>query len=177
MERDEGRRVVHESRSGPKHAERVVNEFSRHLRAAVLRLGLRGSDCDEAVQETLARFFDAHARQRVNRPEGWLIATASHVAADIMRDRTRCSSLGEIDVPCAPKPDPCEAKERRRAVLSAIERLEPVARKLIHLRYDEGLCYAEIAERCGVSEHAVRMRLFRVRRLLRAYLGEHRTDF
>ena len=55
--------------------------------------------------------------------------------------------------------------------------LPPVERALILLRYWEGASYREMAEALGLSESAVKSRLFRARRALaRAFLAEEGTD-
>lgn len=63
-------------------------------------------------------------------------------------------------------------EETRRTVWAAVAALGPRDRELIELRYVEGLPHAEIAQVTGSSDGAVRVRIHRLLRRLRAGLEQ-----
>ena len=63
-------------------------------------------------------------------------------------------------------------RERREEMRQALERLSEQDRLLVYLRYFQLASHAEIAQRTGLSKHAVETRLWRARKSLRAALTE-----
>ncbi|HLW02134.1 MAG TPA: sigma-70 family RNA polymerase sigma factor [Ktedonobacterales bacterium] len=69
-----------------------------------------------------------------------------------------------------------EQRERREEVRRALERLPNLDRLLVYLRYFQLASIDEIAQRTGLSKHAVDTRLWRVRKSLRVVLQEQVHD-
>ena len=67
---------------------------------------------------------------------------------------------------------PAEQLELRREILGAIDKLSPPLRAVILLALVEGESYQNIAQALGISENAVRVRLFRGVRVLRKSLSQ-----
>ena len=69
-----------------------------------------------------------------------------------------------------------EQRERREEVRRALERLPNLDRLLVYLRYFQLASIDEIAQRTGLSKHAVDTWLWRVRKSLRVVLQEQVHD-
>lgn len=99
----------------------------------------------------------------------WLYHTARNRAIDELR-RAKLPSLDSqvIDQLETTWTDPHDedASERCEALRHCVERLQPAARKLIQLRYDEGLSGDEIARQAQRKTSAIYMQLSRVRKFL-----------
>ncbi len=139
-----------------------------------------GAEADDLAQEV---FLVAARRWRSFRgdsgPRTWLLGSARNVVRTRWRRlaaarRARRRLEADPPRPAAP-PDPEAALVRReevRRLLAAVERLPEGQRDALRLRFGEGLAGAEIAARLGTSEGAVRVRIHRALKRLRADLAE-----
>lgn len=148
---------VHRMVGSPEHAEEIAQEaFISALRR------LRDSDGQIAFKP-------------------WIYAIARNAAIDHVRSRSRRGT--EVDLHTAegaagaasrfhrPAPTPHEVVEGRQAIAhlrGAIVGLSEAHHEIIVLRELEGLSYATIAERLGMSRGQVESTLFRARRRLEA---------
>lgn len=132
----------------------------------------RGPDADDLAQETFARALASDGPRRVSR--GWLATIAHNLSSEFRRGDARRRAREEIAARPEAEP-PGEALERaelQRSLLDEVLRLAEPAKSAVVLRYLEGLSYAEVAERQGVSEAAVRKRVSRALEDLRVRLDE-----
>lgn len=75
--------------------------------------------------------------------------------------------------------DPLESlvlRDRAMSIQEGIEQLKPAYREALHLREFEGLSYIEIAAITGITEAAVKSRLFKARKALAGLLEHLRND-
>ncbi len=63
-----------------------------------------------------------------------------------------------------------EREEDMKRLAGAMGRLDPGQAQLLHLRYMDGLSFAEVGQVLGVAEDAAKMRVHRVLQRLRTYL-------
>jgi RNA polymerase sigma factor (sigma-70 family) len=134
------------------------------------------TDAEDALQSTFeaaTRFIDGYRGEAT--PRGWLFRVAANACTRMRRGK---KNTGSIHVPIDDQPladerlpDP-EARVLSRAdvLLAAIEALEPKDQAVLLLRDGEGLSAKEAAEQLGLSEAAVKSRLFRARRAVRTAL-------
>ena len=165
----------------------ALAELYRCTREALTRY-LRGrcrndADADDALQNTFesaTRFLDGYRGD--GSPRGWLFRVAAHSCSRLRRGLKNNPALHTpIDDVTADRvlvddrtPDP-EARIASRAdvVLAAIEALEPLDQRVVLLRDGQGMSAKETATQLGLTEAAVKSRLFRARRSIRlAALGE-----
>ena len=149
--------------------------LTRYLRS---RCG-NAADADDALQSTFesaTRFLDGFRGE--GTPRGWLFRVAAHSCSRLRRghknDPSRHVSL-DADPAHAPVlvddrvPDPAaRIASRADVVLAAIERLDPLDQRVILLRDGQGLTAKETAVHLGLTEAAVKSRLFRARQAVRA---------
>lgn len=140
-------------------------------------------DAEDAVAETYLvawrRLDDATTAEA---PLLWLYAVAFRVIANQRRGRDRYRRLVErlgryLTSETAPGADTkiltdADAVE----VAAALEILSSIDREIVRLVAYEQLTYTETGMVLGLSEAAVRTRLYRARRCLRRHLNETRRD-
>lgn len=111
----------------------------------------------------------------------WLFKIATNNCIDFLRKKKMLKKHVSIDKDLedndfdmgitlqATNPDPEEnliIKQKEKLLHTVINKLNPRYRKLIIMRYFEGLSYAEIAEQLDLPIGTVKARLFRSRELL-----------
>lgn len=144
---------------------------------------------EDAAQDTMARALVALENYRGTaglRP--WLHRIASNRCIDLLRSRRsrliRVAEQVEIDhVPAPESPLPVEVAESKAAqtrVLSAVRDALAVVkepdRTWVELHYTQGLSYDEIAAEAEISRAAVKQRIWRAVKRVRAELGEPEED-
>ena len=137
---------------------------------------------DAAQQAALTAMLGLDRLRDDERFGSWLIGIGLNLCRALLRERGRqASSLelpldgGRIAGPHATGPDPAlraEAGDVAVRVREAIADLPPGQRDAVALFYIAGLTHAEIAEQLGTAPGAIKTRLHKARRSLRAPLHE-----
>ena len=133
---------------------------------------LRDAAAAEDVTATaFERAYGKRSRFDPSRGEAraWLFGIARNAALDELRRRGRQAALAmePADLAAAPAHESAEASERRLAVSTALDALEPRERELIALKFFAGLTNAEIAAVVGIGESNAGTRLHRAMTKLR----------
>ncbi len=137
---------------------------------------------DAAAEVFLVAWRRLDAATSAERPLLWLYAVAAKVTANQRRDKDRFRRLKErlgrvVDRRRVPGADePVLTAAAAADVAAALRRLRPSDRELLRLVAYERLTYAEAGAVVGLSETAVRSRVFRARQRLGAFLDEVRRD-
>lgn len=138
-------------------------------------------DADEIAQETWLRV--AERRGRVEQPRPWLRRVMRNVAANLSRrERRQLQRDTDAAVPdvVPSSAELMEREEQRRILVQEVDRLPPALRRVVLLRYFDGLKPREIAARLGVKPATVSTQLQRAREELRlrldvAHCGDRRA--
>ncbi len=168
-----------------KHILVYLNELYR----TALRLTGHETDAEDLVQETCVRAFKALDQLRhLAAAKVWVFSILRSVfLRQIERTPARGSlvSLEDIDAslltPGEALHDAYESFLPMRQTLlqearQAILKLPVPYREAVILAHIGGFSYREMAEILAVPTGTVMSRLFRGRRMLRAYLGEHQSS-
>jgi RNA polymerase sigma-70 factor (ECF subfamily) len=155
-------------------AARATGDFSVFFAESFHQtLGLVTLSCgnptlaEEVTQEAFARALDRWSSvAAMRRPERWVLKVASNMIVDHVR-KTRRESPLDPGIK-ATVPDQVEEMWMRWN----LERLTPMQRASIVLRYRDGLRIDEIAALIDRSTETVRTHLRLARRRLRDYCGE-----
>jgi RNA polymerase sigma-70 factor (ECF subfamily) len=153
----------------------VERHHERCTRLATHILGSR-EDAEDAVQETFLRAYRSlGAYQERDRFGAWVVRILVNQCRTALAKRRRVAPVGDWD--WVPAPDGVEEHPADRAALReeldrALAALEPEQREAVVLKFAEELTYDEIAAATGVSVSALKMRVQRACRRLRALLQE-----
>jgi RNA polymerase sigma-70 factor (ECF subfamily) len=134
-------------------------------------------DAEDAAQEAMVR---AWRRRRACRspeaPEPWLRTIARNEALRQLERTARAADrfAGEAERPDVISDGPEEGLLRRLSVDDALAQLAEEDRRLVQLRYSLDLADVVIAEKLGIAEATVRVRLHRARRRLRDLIEDER---
>jgi RNA polymerase sigma-70 factor (ECF subfamily) len=140
-------------------------------------------EADDIAQDACMRALDIEAPQRVREPLRYLFRIARNLVIDRRRSRVRESQLAEslavIERGSGNPADPeriLAGKQDLERVLAAIASLPPRCREAFTLHRFDGLSYAAIARRMGVSTSMVEKHIAEAMvRVTRAMLSEKRT--
>ena len=106
---------------------------------------------------------------------GWLLAIARNAIIDHFRRVRPTATAGELldALPCdaAGPLDGLLERERLDQLAALVRGLDPEARELLALRFADGLRHREVAAILGLQEAAVKQRVSRILRDLRARLS------
>jgi RNA polymerase sigma-70 factor (sigma-E family) len=154
--------------------EQLYDEhYVRLVRLAVLLLGDVGR-AEEVVQDS---FVAMHGRWRTladpQKGLAYLRQTVVNRARSVLRHRGVQARYVPPPVPDHPGADESTlARERRRAVLDALQRLSDRQREVLTLRYFLDLDEAGVAEHLGISRGAVKSHASRGAAALRVLLED-----
>lgn len=137
--------------------------YFRRLRMLLLRRGRTREEAEDLIQDAFLKMQEYCERGgQVRQPEGFLVRTVLRLAANARRDAHRNLYYEEpvenltLIVDTTPTPDEVLAAdqclERMRDALDAVSRR---TRDVFFMQRLDGLSYAQIAQRLGVSISAV----------------------
>lgn len=149
----------------------VVEDLAREHRPALMRYfrrkGIRPPEDEDAVQEVFIRLARREGlASEVDRLDGYLFATAGHVATDLHRmAKVRAAGCQEVYEEALHAPvdhDPgqiFEGREALRVVITALKELPERTRVIFVLARLEHMRQTEVAHRLGVSLNTVEKHL------------------
>jgi RNA polymerase sigma-70 factor (ECF subfamily) len=148
------------------------------VRALCLARARRSHDADDLAGEAMLRGLrDLTRLKDPARFGGWICAIARNVcrhwAADRQNGQVPLGSLPSDDEPVAREPEPAVADraEDQERLMAAVKALPRRFREVIHLKYQAGQTYAQIARALGVRPATVNARLTFARKRLRDLLS------
>lgn len=153
--------------TGDGAVEALFRENEADLKSYVRgKLGRSGAvDVDDIVQEAFLRIARQQRSTDIDNPRGFLFRTARNLTFDLLRRRGVRDTYNAAQ---AADPRAVQAKfesesaeqaasttEELRTILNAVEQLPPQCQRVFLLQRQEGLRYAEIAKRLGISQSMV----------------------
>jgi len=151
--------------------ESILRQFSRFVFKVAYGVLRNSHDAEDVVQEVFLRMHRSGTKD-VADMRAWLATLAFRVAVDRLR-RPHAEELGELEPPSTDADAERLAIHRQR--IQQVQRL--IAALPEELRYPlvlsamEELDTRQIAEVLGISEAAVRGRIFRARQILKEKLA------
>jgi len=138
--------------------EILVRRHEARLYALAWRMLHNRADAEDAVQESFVKAYRSIRRFRGDAKfSTWLYRIALNHILNKLRKGSRLRradlDLERMESPLTPS-DAARQKELQSGVARAIEKLPPRQRAIFHMRYEEELSHAEIAEILGISEGA-----------------------
>ena len=134
----------------------------------LLKIGASKEDAEDIVQETLYKTIKNINGINPSKMTAWLfkVAINSYYTLYNKNKRQNCVYLEEkhyaelLDIGVEQQVLDQEFKER---VYQTLDQLRPGQKNILILKYELNLSYKEIAEILGITEHGVRMYLYRSR--------------
>jgi len=158
--------------------EALVREHSRLVYRVAYAVLRSHQDAEDATQETFLRVLRYSSKlAEVEEPKTWLARIAWRVAVDRGKRRRRTREVAledpvaEAVSPDAPADETVRGAELGAAVERLIAALPAKLREPLILSAIEEMSPREIAGTLGISEAAVRSRVFRARQILREKLA------
>jgi RNA polymerase sigma-70 factor (ECF subfamily) len=163
-------------RGDPRAFEEVVRLTYRQVYTQALRVVGDRQDAEDVTQDAYLRVFRGLRGFREEAQfETWLYRIVANAAISHLRRRGRFGDLGadpvEDDVPGTEEPEPAGTVADRDVLLRALDSLPDGLRVVVVLKDVYDLSCRDIADRMGLSEGAVKVRLHRARRKLRDELA------
>jgi RNA polymerase sigma-70 factor (ECF subfamily) len=162
----------------------LCRRHSKQILRTILRITRDVADAEDTLQETLLKAY-----VHIGRFEGrsafssWLTRIAINSALMLSRKkRAHCmySLESGVDGDDFKLPEPTETAHNpeEACILNALENeglrairyLSPTLRVVVQIRYRENASVAQIAKMLGISESAVKSRLYRARSKIRVHL-------
>lgn len=156
--------VVDTGLTAPQQGNQAVQQWYRDHRAPLTQQLARKSGCLDLAQDILQDAFvrllgtSAERLDEVERPRGFLAT----ISANLMRDRFRRTQAERQAFTAQDHASPwvdqvavLEARDRLRQLEAIMGKLRPRTREIFLAHRIEGLSYAEIAARTGLSVKGV----------------------
>ena len=145
---------------------RCLREAQRMLRSP--------AEAEDAVQEAFLRAWRHSSSCRTpDKPLPWLLQITRREALRTLSHSPLRRGAWEATGPERGYDDPLvETTPERLDLLSALGQLTPDDRRLLELRYEEDMTQSTLAERLGIPEGTVKVRLHRLRARMRLALEE-----
>jgi RNA polymerase sigma-70 factor (ECF subfamily) len=157
----------------------LVREHSRLVYRVAYAVVRSHHDAEDVTQETFLRVLRYSSKlAEVKEPKTWLARIAWRVAVDRSKRRGQTREVAleepaaEAVSPDTPADETVHGVELGAAVDRLIAALPAKLREPLILSAIEEMSPREIAGTLGISEAAVRSRVFRARQILREKLGE-----
>ena len=147
--------------------QQAVEAYMPSLYRLAYSYCLNRADAEDVVQEVFLSCLQHPPR--CDSPEqlrAWLMAATANKCKNLLNSGWRRRTLPLEDVHASP-----DNRDEVIEVRSAMAQLPLNLRGVVHLYYFEGVSAKEIARMLGLSETAVRSRLFRARKQLKTILG------
>jgi len=151
--------------------ESLFRQYQGEVYRWIMRIVRNTALAEDLTVETFWRMHRAHAHFDPAKGNcgAWLRRIATNAAIDHLR-HARCEVPLPEDLPATAQQPPGEQMEQRRAIVQALDKLSPRLRAVIVLALVEEEPYERIAQALGISESAVKVRVFRGVRILRKTL-------
>lgn len=154
-----------------------VKELAEKYKDSIFRAAFSVSgnveDAEDVVQETFIQYMESTREfESEEHIKAWLLRTAINKSKNIVRTfwhRNRTSMEDYMSGLQFREPED-------RDLVDAVMSLPKMQRMVIYLYYYEDYSVSEIAKASGLSEAAVKGRLFRGRKMLKKMLGDGWND-
>jgi RNA polymerase sigma-70 factor (ECF subfamily) len=177
-EPDDAELIGRVRRGDPSGAEGLFTRYSGPLLGFTDRMLGSRSEAEEITQDVFLKVisragqFDGRASVST-----WIFAIAANACRDRMR---RSKTAGAVPLESVPEPHGSERsqetrlleRERRQIVRDALARLTREQREALLLARYRGMPYADVARTLGISEGAVKTRVFRAVETLKQLFSE-----
>ena len=156
--------------------ETLFRQYQGAVYGWIVRIVRNREVAEDLTVETFWRIHRTHARFNPSGSfGGWARRIATNLALHTLRKKRHETDLPD-DLAQPASPDPAGQQETRKQIQAAFRQLPPKLHIVAILALVEEEPYAEIAKALGISEVAVRVRVYRATRALRKGLKEQGVE-
>ncbi len=165
-------------RGEPAGSEALYTRYASPILGFTTRMLGNRSEAEEVTQEVFLRMIDRAEQYDGRAPvASWLFAIAANACRDRLRVSRRAGAVPLEAVPEPPASDPSAemnalGAERVRLVRQALALLSHEQREALILARYHDLSYVEIARALGITEGAVKTRIYRAMETLKTHFSE-----
>lgn len=157
----------------------VVPDPDSNLAGIAYRIALKlledREDASEVAQDTMVAYRVAGGC--IERPEGWVSATARNRALNLLRKRRHGErAVQRLASEVSSHPDHDDVALERIVIEALFEGLSPKEHEVAHLRFVDELSREQIALRLDMSVNTVKTHLQRAVKKIRRSLDESREE-
>jgi RNA polymerase sigma factor (sigma-70 family) len=168
--------------TGTADLETLYADEHHRLERFLVQRGLPAAAAADLVQDAFMRLLRT-PREEVRDPRSYLFRTAGNLAIDTARHERRVSAVMREDEAAEDVGDPAPlqdaaliSRQELDALQAALGSLPPRAREVLVLHKLDGLSYAEIAVRLGISKNTVMAHMVKAMGALRLRFGANSSS-
>lgn len=162
------------------HVQSLFVENISALRGMLWALVPDRHRLDDIIQETFLTITrKADDYERGTNFRAWLFAVARYKVLHSLRERKLENALAPelIELLAAEAPMPEYFDERLVHLRVCVEKLPAQAKRMLHLRYHDGLSIADVADQLARRVNSIKVMLSRVRDTLRGCIEKRHHQF
>lgn len=147
--------------------QKVMNDKMQTIKRYLIKIGAHPMDAEDIVQEALYKFLLYIEAVEPEKASSWLFRVSLNKYYDLCRKQKRkvTVELNQLDlVDHHPLPeDQLTQNEMRLEINSTLNKLKPIYKHLIVLKYELELSYEEIGQLLDIKLGTLKTYLFRAR--------------
>lgn len=140
-------------------------------------------DAEDAVQETYLKLLTVNNPEAIDKPKAFVFRVAHNLVVSKLRKKRTAATdsvadlerLGVLDETALPD-EQLIARQRLRALNTAIDQLPPTCRRVFIMRKVHGLTHQEIAKNLGISRSSVEKHIAKGLKRCKEHLRLHDHD-
>ncbi|MBE3089021.1 MAG: RNA polymerase sigma factor [Actinobacteria bacterium] len=153
---------------GSENLEEVLINEMKVVFKSLIKMGVTKEDTEDIVQDTLYKALKYIDSIDSRTARAWLFRVALNEFYNIYRKNKRniCIDINDIDILdflTESAEDTVIGVEKGKDIRDTLEKLQPVYKELLTLKYIIGFSYRDISEFTGYSKDKVKIYLYRAR--------------
>lgn len=160
------------------HYTELMRRYSGVVYSKVLRILKNEDDAKEITQRAFVKGFSHLYDWRGGKLGAWFSSIAVHLALDEVQARRkhRSYSIEEVKVQAQENKYNEEHEAQLCSLEQAIEKLSTEDRSIIKMYYTQGLKTEKIAQKLGMTQNNILVRMHRIRERLKKQINDDRKD-
>ncbi|PER23800.1 MULTISPECIES: RNA polymerase sigma factor [Bacillus] len=146
--------------------EKVIIESSKSIYRYLLKIGVTPVEAEDIVQDTMHKALLSIPNMKITYIKTWLFQVAINRHRDLARRQKRIEEIPIESVQLIGAKgldEPILKKELQVEIQNILEKMNPVYKHILLLKYDYELSYKEIGTVLEMKEETVRVSLYRAR--------------
>lgn len=159
--------------------EKVIIETSKSIYRYLLKIGVTPAEAEDIVQDAIHKALLSIPNMKITYIKTWLFQVAINRHRDLARRQKHIEEIPIESVQLIGSKgldEPLLRKELQVEIQSILEKMNPVYKHILLLKYDYELSYKEIATVLEMKEETVRVSLYRARNEFKKLYGRFEDE-